>query len=79
MQCTPCSDFLQRLDCFLDEDPRAKIPKWCLDHLEQCPRCACVLRTTRKTIELFRRSDPPPIPQETHNRIWSAVFGVRRG
>jgi hypothetical protein len=78
MQCTPCRDFLQRLSYFLDEDAAARIPKWCQEHLEHCPSCACVLRTTRKTIEMYRHNDPPPIPPEIRKRIWSAVFGALR-
>ena len=79
MQCTPCRDFLQRLSYFLDEDAAGRVPKWCQEHLERCPRCACVLRTTRKTIEMYQHCDPPPIPPEIRKRIWSAVVNAHRG
>ena len=78
MQCTPCRDFLERLSLFLDEEDSSRIPKWCQEHLQQCARCACILRTTRKTIEIYRHSDPPAIPRKIRERIWSAVCGAHR-
>ena len=78
MTCNECSEFLEHLADFLDRNADVHIPNWCQEHLRHCRRCACVLRTTQKTIELYRECDPPAIPDEVRRRIQAAFSASHR-
>jgi anti-sigma factor RsiW len=69
-----CRRFLGRLCDYLDGAANAQAARKFESHLLACPRCACVFRTVRKTIDLYRRSDPPPIQAEVRERVWFAVL-----
>lgn len=68
-----CKQFLQELNDYLDEtlDPqtRAELQR----HVNECPNCWVVCDTTQKTLKVFRGMDPKPIPQDIHNRLWTAL------
>jgi anti-sigma factor RsiW len=61
----------------LDGECKEQVARDCESHLRTCPRCACLVRTVRKAIQLYRGCDPPPIPQDIRARIWRAFFMAR--
>ena len=43
-------------------------------HLQRCEDCRIVVDTTRKTIEIFCRAEPIPLPEDVHRRLHQALF-----
>ena len=68
-----CKQFLQELTDFLDEsvspEERAKLQ----EHVSQCPNCWVVADTTRKTIDVYKCSEPVEIPSEVKSRLMQAL------
>jgi hypothetical protein len=68
-----CRALIAQLNDLLDKDALTHVTPACLNHLRSCRRCACLVRTVRKTIELYRSFDPPPIPAGLHSQIWAVL------
>jgi anti-sigma factor RsiW len=68
-----CKDFLRELSDYLDEsldaDLRAKIEK----HITECPNCWVIADTTRKTIQIYKGTEPHPIPGDVQDRLMRAL------
>lgn len=43
-------------------------------HLAKCEDCRLVVDTTRKTIEIFCKAEPVPLPEDVRNRLHQALF-----
>ena len=68
-----CKQFLAELSDFLDEALGVEERKKLEDHINQCPNCWVIADTTRKTIEVYKCSDPAPIPTEIRSRLMQAL------
>jgi anti-sigma factor RsiW len=68
-----CKDFLRELSDYLDEsldvELRAKIEK----HITECPNCWVIADTTRKTIQIYKGTEPHPIPGDVQDRLMRAL------
>ena len=68
-----CKDFLHELSEYLDEsldvEIRAKLEK----HITECPNCWVIADTTRKTIEVYKCSEPVSIPADLRTRLMKAL------
>jgi hypothetical protein len=68
-----CKQFLAELSDFLDEslagDERHKLE----EHINQCPNCWVIADTTRKTIEVYKCSEPVPISNDLRSRLMKAL------
>jgi anti-sigma factor (TIGR02949 family) len=68
-----CKQFLQELSDFLDEsvgpDERRKLE----EHINACPNCWVVTDTTKKTIQVYKSSEPVPLPQDVRKRLMAAI------
>ena len=68
-----CKDFLRELSDYLDEsldvEVRAKIEK----HITECPNCWVIADTTRKTIQIYKGTEPHPIPGDVQERLMRAL------
>jgi anti-sigma factor (TIGR02949 family) len=68
-----CKQFLAELSDFLDEsltgDERQKLE----EHITQCPNCWVIADTTRKTIEVYKCSEPVPIDNDLRSRLMKAL------
>jgi len=42
-------------------------------HVAHCDRCQIVIRTTRRTISIYRQRPPQPVPDETARRLREAL------
>lgn len=43
-------------------------------HLLRCEDCRVVVDTTRKTIEIFCKAEPVPLPDDIRQRLHEALF-----
>ena len=43
-------------------------------HLTRCEDCRLVVDTTRKTIEIFCKAEPVPLPDDIRTRLHKALF-----
>jgi anti-sigma factor RsiW len=43
-------------------------------HLARCEDCRLVVDTTRKTIEIFCKAEPVPLPEDVRQRLHKALF-----
>jgi anti-sigma factor RsiW len=68
-----CKQFLDELNDYLDESAREDVRRELEQHLSECPNCWVICDTTKKTIEIFRGTDPYPIPDEVHDRLIAAL------
>jgi len=68
-----CKDFLDELNDFLDETVEASVKQELEQHLSECPNCYVICDTTKKTIQIYRGTEPYPMPPEVHQRLLSAL------
>ena len=68
-----CKQFLAELSDFLDEALGVEERKKLEDHINQCPNCWVIADTTRKTIEVYKCSQPEPIPADIRSRLMQAL------
>ncbi len=43
-------------------------------HLARCEDCRLVVDTTRKTVEIFCKAEPVPLPEDIRSRLHKALF-----
>lgn len=68
-----CKDFLNELNDYLDETVEASVKQELEQHLSECPNCYVICDTTKKTIQIYRGTEPYPMPPEVHQRLLSAL------
>jgi len=68
-----CKDFLRELSEYLDE-ATAPATKAELDqHLKECPNCWVVADTCKKTIQIYRGTEPRPVPDSLKLKLLAAL------
>ena len=68
-----CKDFLRELSEYLDEST-SPVAKAELDqHLKECPNCWVVADTTKKTIQIYRGTEPRALPDTLKFRLLAAL------
>ena len=68
-----CKQFLAELSDFLDEALGLEERKKLEDHINKCPNCWVIADTTRKTIEVYKCSEPVQIPTDIRTRLMKAL------
>jgi anti-sigma factor RsiW len=58
------------LDGVLDSSMRIDLE----EHLARCTDCRVVVDTTRKTIQIFCKSEPVPLPEDVRDRLHTALL-----
>ncbi len=58
------------LDGVLDSSIRIDLE----EHLARCTDCRLVVDTTRKTIQIFCKSEPVPLPEDVRERLHAALL-----
>ncbi len=68
-----CKGLFAELADYLDEmlDPALRVE--IEEHLAKCKNCRVVVNTTKKTIEIFCNSEPVALPEDTRQRLHSAL------
>jgi predicted anti-sigma-YlaC factor YlaD len=69
-----CRGVIRELSEYLNGDlDRATLSDLEL-HLTRCEDCRLVVDTTRKTIEIFCKAEPVPLPDDVRSRLHKALF-----
>lgn len=68
-----CKQFLAELSDFLDESLGIEERKKLEDHINKCPNCWVIADTTRKTIQVYKCSEPVQIPTDIRSRLLKAL------
>jgi len=68
-----CKEFLAELSDYLDESIGPEERKKLEDHINACPNCWVIADTTRKTIEVYKCSEPVSIPADLRTRLMKAL------
>jgi len=68
-----CKDFLHELSDYLDECADAQVRAKLEEHNAECPNCGLIADTTKKTIRIYKRMDPYPIPSDVESRLMRAL------
>jgi hypothetical protein len=69
-----CSEFLAHLDDLIDNDVTAALRTDLEEHLRGCEHCVITLNTTRKTIEIYRKHELYPLPNDMRDRLQKAIL-----
>ncbi len=74
-----CAEFLVHLDDLLDETlTGADLQAACEQHLGTCEHCAITVKTTRKTIEVYRSHELYDLPPALRERLQAAILAKCR-
>ncbi len=68
-----CKEFLSELSDYLDETVTSEVRQQLEKHLSECPDCWVICDTTRKTVEIYKGTEPLPVPTEVHDRLMVAL------
>ena len=68
-----CKQFLQELSEFLDETVGADERKKLEEHIKACPNCWVITDTTKKTISVYKCTEPVPLPADVQSRLMKAL------
>jgi Putative zinc-finger len=69
-----CRGVIRELSSYLDgELDRITLAEIEL-HLERCEDCRLVVDTTRKTIDIFCKAEPVPLPEDVRQRLHSTLL-----
>jgi anti-sigma factor (TIGR02949 family) len=68
-----CKQFLAELSDYLDESIGPEERKKLEEHINACPNCWVMADTTRKTIEVYKCSEPVEIPTDLRTRLMKAL------
>lgn len=68
-----CKQFLQELNEFLDPACSDDAKRSLQAHVDECPNCWVIVDTTRRTLEIYKCTEPQPIPDEVKSRLLDAL------
>ena len=68
-----CKQFLSELSDFLDESLGADERKKLEEHINACPNCWVIADTTKKTIQVYKCTEPVAIPSDVRSRLMNAL------
>ena len=68
-----CKDFLAELSDYLDECCSAEIRAKLEQHITDCPNCWVIADTTRRTIQIYKGTEPYAIPVDVQSRLMKAL------
>ena len=68
-----CKDFLKELSDYLDDCADADVRARLEQHIAQCPNCWVIADTTRKTIQIYKGTEPYSIPPDVERRLMQAL------
>ncbi len=68
-----CSEVMEQLAEYLDEDARAELRKAIDEHLTACHDCSYYVDTVRKTIVLYQADRRTEVPMKVTDRLHAAL------
>jgi len=69
-----CSEVLEQLADYLDEDARAELRRAIEDHLAHCRNCRVEVDTVRRTIVLYQADREVKIPSAVMSKLEAALM-----
>ena len=73
MSLLTCKQFLEELNEYLDDTAAAEVRAELEAHLAECPNCWVICDTTRKTIQIYKGTEPYPMPADVSARLRAAL------
>lgn len=64
-----CKEVIRKLSEYLDGELEPALAAQLTVHLEDCEDCRLVVDTTRKTVEIFCKTEPVPLPEDVQHRL----------
>jgi predicted anti-sigma-YlaC factor YlaD len=68
-----CSEVLEQLADYLDEDARQEMCRAIESHLVKCKDCRLQVDTVRKTIVLYQNGTPVEMPARLNEKLAAAL------
>ena len=68
-----CDGVIHQLSEFLDGELDPQLAQDLCRHLECCEECRVVVDTCRKTVQIYCRSEPLPLPANVRERLERVV------
>ncbi len=69
-----CSEFIAQLDDLIDNHVSVALRADLEEHLSGCEHCVVTLNTTRKTIEIYRKTEIYELPNDMRERLQKAIL-----
>ena len=73
MSLLTCDQFLQELSDYLDEEVREDVRRELEKHMAECPNCWVMVDTTKKTLSIYKKLEPDPLPEPLKERLMRAI------
>jgi len=64
-----CKEVIRELSDYLDGELDPDLAAALTRHLEHCEDCGIIVDTTRKTVEIFCKTEPAPLPEDVQERL----------
>ena len=68
-----CQEILKELSAYIDDELEARLCAEIEAHLAGCPDCQAMVDTLRKTVILYRRSEPDDLPPDVRDRLYKVL------
>ncbi len=68
-----CKQFLRELNEFLDETVTEETKEHWRKHVDQCPNCFVIVDTTKKTLQVYKGTEPQELPSDVRSRLMDAL------
>jgi len=69
-----CRSVIRELSSYLDGDLDVTVLAELEIHLERCEDCRIIVDTTRKTIEIYCKAEPVPLPDDVRVRLHETLM-----
>jgi putative zinc finger protein len=69
-----CTEFLALLDELIDETVTVETRSQMHEHLSGCDHCEVTIRTTKKTIDIYRSHELYELPNPVRERLHAAIM-----
>jgi predicted anti-sigma-YlaC factor YlaD len=69
-----CRSVIRELSSYLDGDLDVTVLSELEVHLKRCEDCRIIVDTTRKTIEIYCKAEPVPLPEDIRTRLHETLF-----
>ena len=69
-----CKGVIRELSSYLEGDLETTVLTDLEVHLKRCEDCRLIVDTTRKTIEIYCKAEPVPIPEDVRVRLHQTLM-----
>jgi len=76
-----CRDVIREVSSYLDGELELETISELQLHLDRCQDCRIIVDTVRKTIDIYCKAEPAPLPEDMRARLHEAMvkrLGRRR-